>query len=266
MPGANETRSESEPEYSVSPWSRSAGKRIWDVCCAVLLLIALMPLMILVGIGVKFTSSGPVFFRQRRPGKNGSEFSIFKFRSMVNNKRIGGPAFTRAADPRVTWFGQYLRKWKLDELPQFFNVLAGDMSLVGPRPQPTKLWQKPSIRREAACVLSVRPGITSQATLNFRNEEELLAPLAPLSSDEAEAFYMQHIMPLKLRMDIEYLRTASFLDDLRLLLRTAFRIFHRQEDDSAVKDSLPVTLQAQFRPSMDEEKEQEYVSLTRPGD
>ena len=102
---------------------------------------------------------------------------------MVVNEESPGPVLTRADDPRVTWIGRRLRKWKLDELPQLLNVFHGDMSFVGPRPQPTKLWKDASIQEQASYVLSVRPGITSQATLNFRNEEELLAPL---TSEEVE--------------------------------------------------------------------------------
>src|SRR5260370_10788029 len=222
--------------------------------------------MIVVAIGVKLASPGPVLFRQRRPGKNGSEFDILKFRTMVDGATIPGPVLTRAADPRVTWFGRHIRKGKLDEFPQLFNVLRGEMSLVGPRPQPTKLWKQPSIQKEAACVLSVRPGITSQATLNFRNEEELLAPLSPLPPDEVEAVYTKHIMPLKLGMEVEYLRTATFLDDFRLILKTAFRIFlpQKQKDDSLIKESFPTMVQAARAAGADQHDE--YVTAADHGD
>jgi lipopolysaccharide/colanic/teichoic acid biosynthesis glycosyltransferase len=216
--------------------------------------------MAVVALGVKLTSGGPVFFRQRRPGKNGSEFSIVKFRTMVDSKHISGPVLTRACDPRVTSFGRHLRRWKIDELPQLFNVLAGDMSFVGPRPQPTKLWQQPSIQKQAVCVLSVRPGLTSQATLNFRNEEELLAPL---SAEETEAVYMKHVMPLKLAMEIEYLRTATFLADFHLILKTALRIFHYQKDDLPIKASLPRALPPELSPEVDQETTRVAPSLAR---
>jgi len=215
----------------VSPWCNSAGKRACDILGSVLLLILFLPVMIFIALAVKLTSPGSIFYHQRRPGVNGREFSILKFRTMMDGRRHAGPVLTRAEDPRVTSFGRHIRKWKLDELPQLFNVLRGDMSFVGPRPQPTKLWKEPSIQDQAAIVLSVRPGITSQATLNFRNEEELLAPL---SSEELEEVYVRSIMPLKLRMDVEYLRDASFGSDLNLILRTTLRIFNRQKENNQV--------------------------------
>lgn len=231
--------------HYVKSWCNSRGKRSIDVCVAILFLVMLFPLMAVVAIIVKLTSRGPVFFRQPRPGRNRREFAILKFRTMLDGRHQAGPVLTKAEDPRVTWFGRHLRKWKLDELPQLFNVLRGDMSFVGPRPQPTKLWAEPSIQKESLYVLSVRPGITSYATLNFRNEEELLAPLA---SDELEDVYLRTIMPLKLRMELEYLGRASLRQDLGIMLSTALRIFHRraQENDALVRRHLPVTEQKKF--------------------
>lgn len=217
--------------HVVSPWCHSVGKRACDLLGSVLLLMLFLPVMIFIALAVKITSPGPVLYRQRRPGMNGHEFSILKFRTMRDARRHAGPVLTRAEDPRVTWFGRHIRKWKLDELPQLFNVLRGEMSFVGPRPQPTKLWKELSIQDQVAIVLSVRPGITSQATLNFRNEEELLAPL---SSEELEEVYISSIMPLKLQMDVEYLRDASFGSDLSLILRTIFRILNRQQENNQV--------------------------------
>lgn len=235
----------------VSPWCNSVGKRVCDILGSVLLLILFLPVMIFVAIGVKLTSRGPILYRQRRPGANGREFSILKFRTMKDGRRHAGPVLTRAEDPRVTWFGRHIRKWKLDELPQLFNVLRGQMSFVGPRPQPTKLWKEPAIQDEAAIVLSVRPGITSQATLNFRNEEQLLAPL---SAEELEEVYVRSIMPLKLRMDVEYLRDASFGSDLSLILRTTLRIFNRQEEKNQVflKVHAPAHNQRDYQPVVEQ--------------
>jgi len=222
----------------VSPWCHSPWKRAFDLTGSLLLLIVLSPLMVLLALAVKLTSPGPVFFRQRRPGKDGREFAILKFRTMLNSRERAGPLLTRAADPRVTSFGRFMRKWKLDELPQLLNVLRGEMSFVGPRPQPTSLWSRPSIAGDAAHVLSVCPGITSQATLNFRNEEELLAPL---SFEEVEDVYMQTLMPIKLRMELEYLERATFESDLRIILQTAVRVFKREEqkNDALIKRLLP---------------------------
>jgi len=148
---------------------------------------------------------------------------------MVVNEWSPGPVLTRADDPRVTWIGRHLRKWKLDELPQLLNVFRGDMSFVGPRPQPTKLWNDTSIQEQASYVLSVRPGITSHATLNFRNEEELLGLL---TSTEVEDVYLKTIMPVKLKMELEYLRRATFRSDISIILKTILRIVHRGEPES----------------------------------
>jgi lipopolysaccharide/colanic/teichoic acid biosynthesis glycosyltransferase len=247
----DQSQCQSRSLHAVSWWYNSAWKRACDILGAVLLLMLLLPLMIAVALAVKLTSPGSALYRQRRPGKNGHEFSILKFRTMKAGSCHVGPLLTQAADPRVTWFGRYIRKWKLDELPQLFNVLRGDMSFVGPRPQPTKLWNQPSIQEEAACVLSVRPGITSQATINFRNEEELLAPL---SSEELEEIYTTAIMPLKLKMDIDYLQNASFTSDLRIVCQTIFRIFNRQEESNEiiVKEYVPVLAQREYQPVVEQ--------------
>ncbi len=237
--------------YAASPWCNSAWKRGYDIFGAILLLIVFLPLMIVVALGVKLTSRGPIFFRQRRPGKNGHEFSILKFRTMKASSCHAGPALTRPCDPRVTLFGRFMRNWKLDELPQLFNVLRGDMSFVGPRPLPTSHWQQPVVQENADSILSVRPGITSQATLKFRNEEELLAPF---SVEEVEEVYMKAFMPMKLRMDIEYLQSANLASDLGIVFKTMFRIFSRQEanNEILIKGSMPVLEQRKYQPFVEQ--------------
>jgi len=223
--------------YSVSPWCNSSWKRTFDFACAVILFVAILPLMIVAAVAVKLTSQGPILFRQRRPGRNGAEFSIAKFRTMTNDGQ--GPLMTRAADPRVTRVGRHMRKWKLDELPQLLNVLKGEMSFVGPRPLPTSHWTGLDVERpmECLCVLSVRPGLTSQATVNFRHEEELLAHLSP---EEVDKVYRREIMPVKLKMDTDYLRYASFASDTRIIFKTVLRIFsHRENNDLLIKEHLP---------------------------
>lgn len=236
---------------AASPWCNSAWKRGYDIFGAILLLIVFLPLMIIVALGVKFTSRGPIFFRQRRPGKNGHEFSILKFRTMKAGSCHAGPALTRPCDPRVTLFGRFMRNWKLDELPQLFNVLRGEMSFVGPRPLPTSHWQQPLVQENADSILSVRPGITSQATLKFRNEEELLAPF---SVEEVEEVYMKAFMPMKLRMDIEYLQSANLASDLGIVFKTMFRIFSRREanNEILIRRSMPVLDQRKYRPFVEQ--------------
>lgn len=238
---------ESKVKSTISPWCNSGWKRAGDFFWAVLLLLIFSPLMLFIALAVRFTSAGPVFFRQRRPGRNGREFSILKFRTMIADAQHAGPVLTRAYDPRITWFGRYMRKWKLDELPQLFNVIRGEMSFVGPRPQPTKLWKEPSIAKDAAVVLSVRPGITSETTLVFRHEEEVLAPLSP---HEVEEVYLRTLMPLKLKMEVQYLGRATFLSDLQILLRTFGRLFHRHEEQNdLLKEHLPGTKDYEVKPA-----------------
>ena len=223
--------------YSINSWCNSIWKRVFDTTLAGILLCVMSPLLIVLALAVKITSKGDILFRQRRPGRAGREFYIMKFRTMVVNEESPGPVLTRADDPRVTWIGRRLRKWKLDELPQLLNVLRGDMSFVGPRPQPTKLWKDPSIQEQASYVLSVRPGITSHATLNFRNEEELLAPL---TSEEVEDVYLKTIMPVKLEMELEYLRRASFRSDMDIIFETMLLIVRPREDENELlKQTLP---------------------------
>jgi lipopolysaccharide/colanic/teichoic acid biosynthesis glycosyltransferase len=232
--------------YSCSSWCNSVWKRAFDITFAGILLCVLLPLLIMLALVVKMTSKGDILFRQRRPGRAGREFNIMKFRTMVTNEKSPGPVLTRAEDPRVTWIGRHLRKWKLDELPQLVNVFRGDMTFVGPRPQPTKLWKDTSIQEQASCVLSVRPGITSHATLNYRNEEELLAPL---TSTEVEDVYLKTIMPVKLEMELEYLRRANFRSDISIICNTVFRIVHRREHENQLlrKPILSSAEQKSFR-------------------
>ena len=236
--------------YSINSWCNSVCKRAFDITLAGILLCVLLPLLIALALAVKITSKGDILFRQSRPGRASREFYIMKFRTMVVNEKSPGPVLTRADDPRVTWIGRHVRKWKLDELPQLLNVFRGDMSFVGPRPQPTKLWKDTSIQEQASYVLSVRPGITSHATLNFRNEEELLAPL---TSAEVEEVYLKTIMPVKLKLELEYLSRANFRSDIGIIFKTIFRIVDPREHETelVLKPTLPYEEQKKFRPVAD---------------
>jgi lipopolysaccharide/colanic/teichoic acid biosynthesis glycosyltransferase len=165
---------------------------------------------------VKASSPGPVLFRQRRAGRNGKEFHLLKFRTMVQNAPSAGPGVTRRGDPRITPLGVRLRQWKLDELPQLLNVLRGEMSLVGPRPDlPEYLASLPAGQNR---ILQLKPGLTSPATLAFRNEEDVLAQ-AP--AEQVLQLYLGQVLPQKVRLELAYAETASLLTDLHLLLRTA---------------------------------------------
>jgi lipopolysaccharide/colanic/teichoic acid biosynthesis glycosyltransferase len=217
----------------ITAWCNSPWKRAFDLAGAVLLLVPLLPVMGAIAVVIRLTSPGPVLFRQGRPGRGAREFQIYKFRTMREEQGGQGPVLTRANDPRLTGIGRLLRRWKLDELPQLFNVLRGDMSFVGPRPQPTKLWAHFD---EAPAVLSVRPGVTGAATLAYRNEEELLQPL---SAEEVEAAYIRTLMPRKMQLDLQYLSRASFASDLGLIARTVACVFLKSAAGEAPRVAAP---------------------------
>lgn len=189
-------------------------KRLFDLLCATVGMLILFPLFIVVPVIIRADSVGPVFFRQVRVGRNGSLFRIFKFRTMAAANTNQGLGITAAGDARITRVGACLRKYKLDELPQLFNVIFGDMSLVGPRPElPVYVALYPPDVRDV--VLSVRPGITDLASIEFRDESELLG-----AADDPEQFYIIHVMPKKLELYMRYVEERSLLFDIGLILRT----------------------------------------------
>lgn len=197
-------------------------KRAFDIFFSAGALVVLSPLMIAVALWVKKDSPGPVFFRQRRVGRNGREFEIFKFRTMRVDAPARGLQITVGTDARITSSGMFLRKYKIDEFPQFINVVLGDMSVVGPRPEvPRYVAMYPEAAR--ATVLSVRPGITDLASIEYRDENELLG-----RSGDAEQTYIEVVMPAKLSYCERYVRERSFLGDLRIIKRSFVAAFaHR---------------------------------------
>ncbi|MBV8053478.1 MAG: sugar transferase [Acidobacteriaceae bacterium] len=204
-----------EASTALSLWNDSSRKRLVDVLAAGIALTVSSPLMLLAALAVRIDSPGPVFFRQRRVGKNGTEFEMLKFRTMFHRSRDGSAPLTRKGDSRVTRVGKILRRWKLDELPQFFNVLRGDMSLIGPRPDLAEFYLKlDSTRRQ---VLRLKPGITGWATLHFRDEESVLASVSP---ERMIGFYENEVLPKKIDLDLSYAREASLKGDLTILLQT----------------------------------------------
>jgi len=193
-------------------------KRAFDIICAALGLVLLSPVMVVIAFWIKSDTPGEVFFRQERVGRFGRSFRIHKFRTMVSGAAGGGLAITAGHDPRITPAGKFLRQHKLDELPQLIDVLIGDMSLVGPRPEvPEFVAMYPSQVRDE--VLSVRPGITDETSVRLRNESELLA-----NAGDAQKFYIETLMPLKLASYLECVRTRSFARDFSILARTALAI------------------------------------------
>jgi len=196
-----------------------ATKRAFDIASAVLGLALLAPLFLVVAAWIKLDSPGPVFFRQERIGRGGTPFRIHKFRTM--RIEAAGPALTVGADPRITRAGSFLRRTKIDELPQLIDVLRGDMSVVGPRPEvPCYVATYPPALRIK--VLSVRPGITDPASLQFRDESALLARAA-----DPEREYREVVLPQKLRLAADYVDTASLGGDLRLIAATLRALWSR---------------------------------------
>lgn len=187
-------------------------KRFFDILASSAGLVVLSPVLIVLGVLVKLSSPGPVFYRATRVGRGGRHFELLKFRSMVVNADKIGPGVTGAADPRITPIGRFLRRTKLDELPQLINVLRGDMSVVGPRPEDPRYVAL--YTDEQRQVLSVRPGITSPASVAYRNEEALL------TGADWEQHYINAVMPAKLAIDMKYACSPSLWQDLRIIGNT----------------------------------------------
>lgn len=193
-------------------------KRLFDFTASLLGLLAISPVLILVAIWVKLDSSGPVFYRAERMGWNGRRFRIFKFRSMVvNADALGGPS-TSDSDPRVTRSGRTIRKLKLDELSQLINVLLGDMSLVGPRPQ-VAAYVEANYTEDEKAVFRVRPGITDWASIWNSDEGAFLAHF-----DDPDEAYTKYIHPTKIQLQLDYVREHSLWIDLKIIFYTLFRI------------------------------------------
>ena len=191
-------------------------KRAFDLAVASLGLVVTSPLLLAGAVAVKLSSPGPVLYRGVRVGRDGRAFQILKLRTMRVGADVGGPALTAAGDPRVTSTGRLLRRSKLDELPQLWNVIRGDMSLVGPRPEHPDFVKFYS--EEQRKVLAVRPGITGPSSLAYMREEEMLTNPDPVAQ------YVDTIMPRKLAMDLDYVRSSTFSGDLKILWSTAGRV------------------------------------------
>ncbi|MFI5149653.1 MAG: sugar transferase [Bacteroidia bacterium] len=193
-------------------------KRCFDFIVAFFALLFLLPVFLAVAIWIILDSKGSVFYFQQRVGQHGTDFTLFKFRTMRNGSDSKGLLTIGGRDPRITRSGYFLRKFKLDELPQLLNVLIGNMSLVGPRPEVRKYTSLYS--PEQLQVLSVKPGITDYASIEYANENELLA-----SADDPEAFYIQEVMPAKLKMNMDYIKERGFWTDMKVIYLTVRKIW-----------------------------------------
>jgi len=194
-------------------------KRLFDIMFSLFGLTIASPLLFLIAILVRVSSQGSVFFRGERVGKDGRNFRIYKFRSMiVGAEEKGGPS-TAADDPRLTKIGPFLKKFQLDELPQLINVLKGEMSLVGPRPE-VPLYVDMMTEEEKKIILAIRPGMTDLASLLNFHEGDILK-----GSPDPEKTYMEKIRPEKIRFQIEYVKNRSFWLDIKIIIKTIFKLF-----------------------------------------
>jgi lipopolysaccharide/colanic/teichoic acid biosynthesis glycosyltransferase len=192
-------------------------KRLFDIFFSALSLVPLAPFFVIIAFAIKISTSGPIFFRQIRVGRHGKLFRIFKFRTMVIDAEKYGPQVSSGDDSRITPIGSFLRKYKIDELPQLLNVIIGDMSLVGPRPEvPKYVAVYPA---DYAMILRVRPGITDFASIEFRDESTLLT-----SVDNPEQIYLHEILPLKIKYYKRYLIEQSMFTDIKIIIMTLVKI------------------------------------------
>lgn len=191
--------------------------RFLDILFSLLGLIILLPVFLIVAVLIKCSSKGPAFFLQKRVGKGNRDFSLIKFRTMYQDADRKGLLTVGQRDPRITPVGYFLRKYKIDELPQLINVLKGDMSLVGPRPEVRKYVDL--YNDEQRQILNFRPGITDLASIKYVNENEILS-----QAEDPEAYYIQHIMPDKIRLNLEYLRQPTLKKYFSIIFKTFFSI------------------------------------------
>jgi len=211
--------SKSSPGKHLSDWSQSGAKRFFDCACVISMLPILIPVFLLIGLAVRITSSGPVLFLQKRMGRHGREFTIFKFRTMIHNSDRAHHPVSTTCNQLFTPVGPFLRRYKLDEVPQLLNVLAGHMSLVGPRPK---------LPAHAISNVPCRAGITGAATIAFAREESVLDRVP---KHLLESFYHSVVLPAKQQLDEDYMVSATFISDLKLIVDSVLRRW----DDSIIE-------------------------------
>ena len=198
--------------------ANNALKRLFDIIFSSLGIIILSPFLIIIAVSIKLDSKGPVIFKQVRVGRRGNPFKVFKFRTMINDAEKYGEQITVGGDKRITKIGAFLRKYKIDEFPQLFNILRGDMSFVGPRPEVPKYVAL--YNDEQKKVLNVRPGLTDIASIKYKNENEILKK----SSDPINT-YIKEIMPEKLGLYKEYINNYNIHIDMKLIFKTIIEVF-----------------------------------------
>jgi len=197
-------------------------KRIFDLIVAIISLIFLFPVFIIISVAIKIDSEGPVMFRQVRVTQYGKQFRIFKFRTMVNNADKIGGQITIKNDSRITRVGKILRKFRLDEFPQLFNIILGDMSFVGPRPEVVKYVEK--YTDEMMATLLLPAGVTSEASIKYKDEEELLS-----IAHDADEVYIYKILPEKMKYNLKSIEEFNFFSDIKTMIKTVFEVFKRDK-------------------------------------
>ncbi len=212
-------------------------KRVFDILLALFGVVALSPLLLLCAVLVKATSTGPILYRQQRIGRHFRSFHILKFRSMSVDADQKGPKITAAGDPRITGVGRILRKTKLDELPQLFNVLVGDMSFVGPRPEVAEFVEL--FRQDYETLLRLRPGITGISSIVFRREESILA-----NAEDARNAYITEVLPIKLALGKQYVEQSSIGLDIQLITLTVLRVAGIGDSNAITRVTTPQRDQA----------------------
>lgn len=195
-------------------------KRIFDILVATILVVLLSPAMLIIAVAIKLTSKGPVFYRQVRITQYGKEFRIFKFRTMVTNADKIGTQVTVGNDPRITKVGQKIRKLRLDEIPQLLNIILGDMSFVGTRPEVPKYVKK--YNGEMKVTLLMPAGITSEASIEFKDEDKILQGV-----ENVDQVYIDKVLPIKMTYNIEYINKFKIWYDCKLMIKTAFAVIQK---------------------------------------
>lgn len=192
-------------------------KRAFDLFFSVSGIVILSPLLIMFSLIIKLSSEGEVFFKQERVGRDGKRFKIYKFRTMVKDAESKGKKITVGKDKRITKIGHFLRKYKLDELPQLINIIKGDMSFVGPRPEVPEYVEYYTEKQKE--ILKVKPGITDYASIYFSNESELLGEV-----NNPDEFYIKHILPYKIKLNQKYINNINIIHDLKLIFMTILKV------------------------------------------
>ena len=202
-------------------------KRVFDFILALILLIVLSPIMLVIALAIKLTDRGPIFYRQVRVTQYGKEFRIFKFRTMVMNADKIGSQVTVGDDPRITKVGKKIRKLRLDEIPQLLNVLSGEMSFVGTRPEVVKYVEEYS--NEMLATLLLPAGITSEASIEFKDEDKILDGV-----DNVDRVYVQDVLPIKMVFNVEYIKDVSIWNDFSLMINTALAVIKKDKSEKAL--------------------------------